>query len=72
MMIKKIFKKVFLIGSFFLFLKTYIIYFYFLWLRGALPRYRYDQLMGLCWKTLLPFVLVLVILRIIMFLDFNF
>lgn len=52
----------FFFGSFFLFLKTYFVYFYFLWLRGALPRYRYDQLMGLCWKTLLPITLVILIL----------
>nr|YP_008378725.1 NADH dehydrogenase subunit 1 [Abacion magnum]AFR77022.1 NADH dehydrogenase subunit 1 [Abacion magnum] len=28
--------------------------FIFLWVRGTLPRYRYDKLMGLAWKSFLP------------------
>merc|ERR1712212_1059348 len=31
--------------------------FSFIWVRGSLPRFRYDQLMGLAWKSLLPVVL---------------
>jgi NADH-quinone oxidoreductase subunit H len=34
--------------------KTGIILFAFIWVRGTLPRFRYDQLMGFTWKFLFP------------------
>jgi NADH-quinone oxidoreductase subunit H len=39
---------------FWLMLKTSVMLFSFLWIRGTLPRYRYDQLMRLGWKVLIP------------------
>jgi NADH-quinone oxidoreductase subunit H len=34
--------------------KLILFIFFFIWLRGALPRVRYDQLMKLGWKVLMP------------------
>jgi len=45
--------------SFFWFgLKTLVPMFVFLWLRATFPRYRYDQIMRLGWKALIPVTLV--------------
>ena len=44
-------------GSIWLALKTAAIVFLFIWVRQTLPRYRYDQLMLLGWKALLPITL---------------
>jgi len=38
--------------------KTGAILFTFIWIRGTLPRFRYDQLMGFAWKFLFPVALV--------------
>lgn len=43
-------------------LKICFFLFIFLWVRGTLPRYRYDQLMRLGWKVFLPLSLVWVVL----------
>lgn len=37
-----------------LIVKIFIFLFIFIWLRGSLPRYRYDQFMRLGWKMLIP------------------
>ena len=43
-------------------LKICVILFFFLWVRATLPRFRYDQLMRLGWKVLLPMSLFWVIM----------
>nr|WP_206518270.1 NADH-quinone oxidoreductase subunit NuoH [Rhodococcus sp. X156] len=41
--------------------KTIGFLFLFIWLRGALPRFRYDQFMALGWKVLVPFSLLWIV-----------
>jgi len=43
---------------FWLFLKICFFLFVFLWVRATFPRYRYDQIMRLGWKVLIPITLV--------------
>jgi NADH-quinone oxidoreductase subunit H len=40
--------------------KAAVIFMIFVWVRGTLPRFRYDQLMQFAWKTMLPVSLFLV------------
>ncbi len=37
--------------------KTYLLFLVMVWIRGTLPRLRYDQLMNLAWKIMLPLAL---------------
>lgn len=47
----------FIPGSLWFAIKVSACILYFIWTRGTLPRYRYDQLMALGWKYYLPTVL---------------
>jgi NADH-quinone oxidoreductase subunit H len=38
--------------------KTGILLFIFIWIRGTLPRFRYDQLMAFAWKFMFPAALI--------------
>jgi len=49
-------------GPIWFILKICLVLFVFIWARATLPRYRYDQLMRLGWKVLLPLSLFWVVL----------
>jgi len=46
-----------LIGVAALLIKIAIFIFVFMWIRWTVPRFRYDQLMNLGWKTMIPLAL---------------
>ena len=46
--------------------KTVVFMFMFLWYRATFPRYRYDQIMRLGWKVLIPITMVWVMLAALM------
>lgn len=52
-------------------IKTSILVILFCWIRAALPRYRYDQLMNLGWKSFLPISLAWLVLTSSILLTFN-
>jgi NADH-quinone oxidoreductase subunit H len=53
-------------------LKTLFFIFVFIWIRWTLPRFRYDQLMSLGWKFMLPLALayIVIVASVMLALDF--
>jgi NADH-quinone oxidoreductase subunit H len=49
-------------GPFWFLLKVAIFLFIYVWTRGTLPRLRYDQLMAIGWKLLLPLAILNVVI----------
>ena len=52
----------FIQGPFWLLSKIFVFLFVYVWMRGTLPRFRYDQLMHFGWKLLLPVSLANVVI----------
>jgi NADH-quinone oxidoreductase subunit H len=50
-----------LIGTIVFFIKIFAFIFFFMWVRWTIPRFRYDQLMHLGWKILIPLAIANVI-----------
>ncbi len=42
--------------------KTFFFVFFFMWIRWSIPRFRFDQLMNLGWKTLIPLAILNILL----------
>ena len=50
-------------GLHWLLIKTAVFMFLFLWFRATFPRYRYDQIMRLGWKVLIPVTIVWILVE---------
>lgn len=57
-------------GWFWFFFKLIFVLYSFIWVRATLPRYRYDQLMDIGWKVMLPISLAVLFLHIFLLLLF--
>lgn len=51
-----------IIGVLVFFAKIFAFIFFFMWIRWTLPRFRYDQLMNLGWKVLIPLAITNIVL----------
>lgn len=51
-----------IIGVIVFFLKIFAFIFFFMWIRWTLPRFRYDQLMNLGWKVLIPLAIANIVI----------
>ncbi len=56
------------LGPIYLLLKIIILLFVIIWIRGTLPRFRYDRLMAFGWKIMLPAALINVFLTAVVIL----
>ncbi len=47
-----------ILGPVYLFIKTFILLYFIIWVRATTPRFRYDKLMAFGWKIMLPVALL--------------
>lgn len=50
------------LGLVIIFVKTFLVFFVFMWIRGTLPRFRIDQMLNFNWKIMVPFSLALILI----------
>ena len=60
-----------LIGFIALFAKICFFIFFYMWVRWTIPRFRYDQLMHLGWKILIPLAVINIVITGIVMVLFN-
>lgn len=60
-----------IIGSLVLFGKISFFIFFFMWIRWTIPRFRYDQLMNLGWKVLIPLAILNIFVTALMITLFG-
>ena len=53
------------LGLVIIFVKTFLIFFIFMWIRGTLPRFRIDQMLNFNWKFMVPVSLALILVVVI-------
>ncbi len=55
-----------IIGFFWFFLKVSVIIYAMIWFRGTFPRFRYDQLMNIGWKWMIPLGLAAILINAVL------
>jgi NADH-quinone oxidoreductase subunit H len=60
-----------IIGTVLLFVKITFFIFFFMWIRWTIPRFRYDQLMNLGWKALIPLAVINIFLTGLFGIEWN-
>lgn len=60
-----------ILGTVALFLKISFFIFFFMWIRWTIPRFRYDQLMNLGWKGLIPLSIINIFITALILLLVN-